>query len=151
MAEAVLRAFEERRHLLVEAGTGTGQDSGLSRPRDCGGHRARRARHHLDGHEESAEQLMEKDIPFPATRAAEKFTAAYMKGRNNYACLQRIKRAESRPSSTDSTTWITSTKCATGRATRRRATAPSCTSCPKTSPSGAHRRALGNLPGAEMS
>ena len=25
MAEAVLRAFEERRHLIVEAGTGTGK------------------------------------------------------------------------------------------------------------------------------
>ncbi|MDQ3754770.1 MAG: DEAD/DEAH box helicase family protein, partial [Acidobacteriota bacterium] len=25
MAEAVLRAFEERKHLLVEAGTGTGK------------------------------------------------------------------------------------------------------------------------------
>jgi len=31
MAEAVLRAFEQKHHLIVEAGTGTGQDPRLSR------------------------------------------------------------------------------------------------------------------------
>jgi ATP-dependent DNA helicase DinG len=40
---------------------------------------------------------MEKDIPFLQRVLPKKFTAAYMKGRGNYACLQRIKRAETSP------------------------------------------------------
>jgi ATP-dependent DNA helicase DinG len=40
---------------------------------------------------------MEKDIPFLQKVLPRKFSAAYMKGRNNYACLQRIKRAENSP------------------------------------------------------
>jgi ATP-dependent DNA helicase DinG len=43
------------------------------------------------------EQLMEKDIPFLQRVLPRKFTAAYMKGRSNYSCLQRIKRAETTP------------------------------------------------------
>ena len=40
---------------------------------------------------------MEKDIPFLQDVLPAKFRAAVMKGRNNYACLHRIKRAESMP------------------------------------------------------
>ena len=40
---------------------------------------------------------MDKDIPFLQETLPAKFRAAVMKGRNNYACLHRIKRAESMP------------------------------------------------------
>ena len=40
---------------------------------------------------------MEKDIPFLQRVLPKKFTAAYMKGRSNYLCLQRVKRAETTP------------------------------------------------------
>ena len=40
---------------------------------------------------------MEKDIPFLQKIMPKKFTAAYMKGRSNYACLYRIKKAENQP------------------------------------------------------
>src|SRR5207237_1375699 len=40
---------------------------------------------------------MDKDIPFLQEILPAKFRAAVMKGRNNYACLHRIKRAESTP------------------------------------------------------
>lgn len=40
---------------------------------------------------------MEKDIPFLQRVLPKKFTAAYMKGRNNYVCLQRLNRAQSSP------------------------------------------------------
>jgi len=40
---------------------------------------------------------MEKDIPFLQRVLPRKFTAAYLKGRGNYACLHRIKRAETTP------------------------------------------------------
>ncbi len=40
---------------------------------------------------------MEKDIPFLQKILPKKFTAAYMKGRSNYACLYRIGKAENQP------------------------------------------------------
>lgn len=40
---------------------------------------------------------MNKDIPFLQSVLPKKFTAAYMKGRNNYVCLRRLKRAETSP------------------------------------------------------
>jgi ATP-dependent DNA helicase DinG len=97
MAEAVLRAFEERRHLLVEAGTGTGKTLAYLVPAIAAAV-ARGERVIIStGTKNLQEQLMEKDIPFLQRVLPKKFTAAYMKGRNNYACLQRIKRAESAP------------------------------------------------------
>ncbi|HEY0084084.1 MAG TPA: ATP-dependent DNA helicase [Pyrinomonadaceae bacterium] len=97
MAEAVLRAFEERRHLLVEAGTGTGKTLAYLVPTIAAA-TARGERVIIStGTKNLQEQLMGKDIPFLQRVLPKKFTAAYMKGRNNYACLQRIKRAESAP------------------------------------------------------
>ena len=43
------------------------------------------------------EQLMEKDIPFLQSIMPKKFAAAYMKGRNNYLCLQRFHRSGDSP------------------------------------------------------
>lgn len=97
MAEAVLRAFEDRRHLLVEAGTGTGKTLAYLVPAIAAA-TARGERVIIStGTKNLQEQLMEKDIPFLQRVLPKKFSAAYMKGRNNYACLQRIKRAESAP------------------------------------------------------
>src|ERR671914_1104705 len=97
MAEAVLRAFEEKRHLIVEAGTGTGKTLAYLVPAIAAA-TARGARVIVStGTKNLQEQLMEKDIPFLQRVLPRKFTAAYLKGRGNYACLQRIKRAESSP------------------------------------------------------
>jgi ATP-dependent DNA helicase DinG len=97
MAGAVLRAFEERRHLIVEAGTGTGKTLAYLVPAIAAAV-ARGARVVVStGTKNLQEQLMEKDIPFLQRVLPKKFTAAYMKGRSNYACLHRIKRAEESP------------------------------------------------------
>ncbi|HVF49236.1 MAG TPA: ATP-dependent DNA helicase [Pyrinomonadaceae bacterium] len=97
MASAVLRAFEERRHLIVEAGTGTGKTLAYLVPAIAAA-TARGERVVIStGTKNLQEQLMEKDIPFLQRVLKKKFTAAYMKGRNNYACLYRIKRAEDAP------------------------------------------------------
>jgi len=97
MAEAVLRAFEQKQHLIVEAGTGTGKTLAYLVPAiaaACGSG----ARIVIStGTKNLQEQLMEKDIPFLQDVLPKKFRAAVMKGRNNYACLHRIKRAESTP------------------------------------------------------
>jgi ATP-dependent DNA helicase DinG len=97
MAGAVLRAFEEKRHLIVEAGTGTGKTMAYLVPAVAAAV-ARGGRVVIStGTKNLQEQLMEKDIPFLQRVLPRKFTAAYMKGRSNYACLQRIKRAENSP------------------------------------------------------
>ena len=97
MAEAVLRAFENKQHLIVEAGTGTGKTLAYLVPAvaaACGSG----ARVVIStGTKNLQEQLMDKDIPFLQDILPAKFRAALMKGRNNYACLHRIKRAESAP------------------------------------------------------
>jgi ATP-dependent DNA helicase DinG len=97
MAEAVLRAFEEKRHLIVEAGTGTGKTLAYLVPAIAAA-TARGQRVIIStGTKNLQEQLMEKDIPFLQKVLPRKFSAAYMKGRANYACLQRIRRAETSP------------------------------------------------------
>ncbi|HZI18180.1 MAG TPA: ATP-dependent DNA helicase [Pyrinomonadaceae bacterium] len=97
MAGAVMRAFEERRHLVVEAGTGTGKTLAYLVPAVAAAV-GRGSRVVIStGTKNLQEQLMEKDIPFLQRVLPRKFTAAYMKGRGNYACLNRIKRAESAP------------------------------------------------------
>jgi ATP-dependent DNA helicase DinG len=97
MAEAVLRAFEQKHHLIVEAGTGTGKTLAYLVPAiaaACGSG----ARVIIStGTKNLQEQLMDKDIPFLQDILPAKFRAAAMKGRNNYACLHRIKGAESMP------------------------------------------------------
>ncbi|MEJ7617497.1 MAG: ATP-dependent DNA helicase [Pyrinomonadaceae bacterium] len=98
MAEAVLRAFAEKRHLIVEAGTGTGKTLAYLVPAVAfatggGGGRVIIS----TGTKNLQEQLMEKDIPFLQKVLPRKFSAAYMKGRSNYACLQRIKKTDTSP------------------------------------------------------
>src|ERR1043165_7554106 len=97
MAEAVLRAFEEKRHLIVEAGTGTGKTLAYLVPAIAAAVATSGRVIISTGTKNLQEQLMEKDIPFLQRVLPRKFTAAYMKGRTNYACLQRIKRAENSP------------------------------------------------------
>src|SRR5213595_3561922 len=97
MAEAVMRAFEERRHLIVEAGTGTGKTLAYLVPAIAAAV-ARGGRVVIStGTKNLQEQLMEKDIPFLQRVLPKSFDAAYMKGRNNYVCLHRLGRAESSP------------------------------------------------------
>ncbi|MDX6613470.1 MAG: ATP-dependent helicase DinG [Blastocatellia bacterium] len=97
MAEAVLRAFEGKHHLIVEAGTGTGKTLAYLVPAVAsalsGGGRVIIS----TGTKNLQEQLMEKDIPFLQSVLPQPFSAACMKGRNNYACLDRIARAEGTP------------------------------------------------------
>src|SRR5205085_12340593 len=64
MAEAVLRAFEEKRHLIVEAGTGTGKTLAYLVPAIAAA-TARGGRVSIStGSENLQGQFMGKDIPF---------------------------------------------------------------------------------------
>lgn len=97
MAEAVLRAFEEKKHLIVEAGTGTGKTLAYLVPAIAAAIGANKRVIISTGTKNLQEQLMEKDIPFLQKIMPKKFSAAYMKGRSNYACLYKIKKAEHQP------------------------------------------------------
>jgi ATP-dependent DNA helicase DinG len=97
MAEAVMRAFEEKRHLIVEAGTGTGKTLAYLVPAVAAALGGRGRVIISTGTKNLQEQLMEKDVPFLQRVLPKKFSAAYMKGRSNYPCLQRIRKAETSP------------------------------------------------------
>jgi len=97
MAEAVLRAFEEKKHLIVEAGTGTGKTLAYLVPAIAYALAKGKRVIISTGTKNLQEQLMEKDIPFLQKILPKKFSASYMKGRSNYACLYRIKKAETQP------------------------------------------------------
>ncbi|MCI1747832.1 MAG: ATP-dependent DNA helicase [Acidipropionibacterium sp.] len=95
MADAVNRAMEEKIHLLVQAGTGTGKSLGYLAPA-----LARAVREKITVVVATATlalqaQLAHKDIP-AAVKAAEKVLprtprTAVLKGRSNHACLYRIR------------------------------------------------------------
>ncbi len=97
MAEAVMRAFEEKKHLIVEAGTGTGKTLAYLVPAVAAATGRKQRVIISTGTKNLQEQLMEKDIPFLQKVLPKKFSAAYMKGRSNYGCLYRIKKAENQP------------------------------------------------------
>ncbi len=93
MAEAVGTALVEQRHLLVEAGTGTGKTLAYLVPAIATGRRVIIS----TGTKNLQEQLFYKDIPFLQKILPKKFKATYLKGRSNYVCLLRLQRAEMTP------------------------------------------------------
>ena len=90
MAEAVESALAEKRHLIVEAGTGTGKTLAYLVPALLSGKRIVVS----TGTKNLQEQLFFKDVPFLQQHFARPLKVCYMKGRNNYACRQKIYDAE---------------------------------------------------------
>ena len=93
MAEAVEAAILERKHLLVEAGTGTGKSLAYLVPAILSGKRVVVS----TGTKNLQEQLFFKDIPFLQQHFNNQLRVCYMKGRSNYACRQKIYDAEREP------------------------------------------------------
>lgn len=97
MAQAVSRAFEDKKHLIVEAGTGTGKTLAYLVPAIAAAIGRKKRIVISTGTKNLQEQLMRKDIPFLQKTLPKKFVAEYMKGRSNYACHYRIAKAENQP------------------------------------------------------
>ncbi len=93
MAEAVERAFREKRHLVVEAGTGTGKTLAYLLPALRSGHKVVIS----TGTKNLQEQLFFKDIPFLQKHFDPNIHACYMKGRSNYLCRQKLYDLEHQP------------------------------------------------------
>jgi ATP-dependent DNA helicase DinG len=87
MAELVATAIAQRRHLVVQAGTGTGKTLAYLVPAiESGAHvvvaTATKA---------LQDQLAGKDLPFLDAALDVPFEWAVLKGRSNYVCLQRLR------------------------------------------------------------
>jgi ATP-dependent DNA helicase DinG len=100
MARAIEQAFADKRHLIIEAGTGTGKTLAYLLPA------LRRAREQKQriiistGTKNLQEQLFFKDIPFLESVLGEKFgplRVCYMKGRANYLCKQKLYALRDNP------------------------------------------------------
>ena len=93
MAEAVAAALADGRHLIVEAGTGTGKTLAYLLPAILSGKRVVIS----TGTKNLQEQLFYKDIPLLQTTFDTPLSACYMKGRGNYLCRQKLYDAEREP------------------------------------------------------
>ncbi|HYL11436.1 MAG TPA: ATP-dependent DNA helicase [Terriglobales bacterium] len=90
MAQAVEQALQEKRHLIVEAGTGTGKTLAYLLPVIRSGKRVLIS----TGTKNLQEQLFYKDIPFLEQalypKGEAKLRVCYMKGRANYLCRKKL-------------------------------------------------------------
>ncbi len=103
MAQAVEQALEEKRHLIVEAGTGTGKTLAYLMPAILSGKRVIIS----TGTKNLQEQLFYKDIPFlervlfgaPGGQGetSRRLSVCYMKGRSNYLCRKKLYDLTAKP------------------------------------------------------
>ena len=87
MALAVASAILEGRHLIVQAGTGTGKSLGYLVPAVLSGSKIVVA----TATKALQDQLASKDLPFLQTHLRAPFEFAVLKGRSNYLCRQRAR------------------------------------------------------------
>jgi ATP-dependent DNA helicase DinG len=92
MAKAVERALGERRHLIVEAGTGTGKTLAYLLPALRTGQRVIIS----TGTKALQDQLFFRDVPFLETLLGS-LRVCYMKGRANYLCRHKLVTLRSQP------------------------------------------------------
>jgi ATP-dependent DNA helicase DinG len=96
MAKAIEKAFKEKRHLIVEAGTGTGKTLAYLLPA------LRMARERQQriiistGTKNLQEQLFFKDVPFLESLLGP-LKVCYMKGRANYLCRHKLYALRDNP------------------------------------------------------
>ncbi len=90
MAGAVARAIQDQRHLIVQAGTGTGKSLAYLVPAAESGKRVVV----VTATKALQDQLFTKDLPFLADHLDRDLDYALLKGRSNYLCRQRISELD---------------------------------------------------------
>ncbi len=93
MAAAVEGVFRRGGVAIIEAGTGTGKTLAYLIPALAAGRRVIIS----TATKSLQEQLFFKDIPFLQALFPGRVKAAYMKGRSNYVCLNRLRRSAESP------------------------------------------------------
>jgi len=96
MARAVERALEERRHLIVEAGTGTGKTLAYLLPALRATLTTGRRVIVSTGTKALQDQLYFRDIPFLESLLGD-LRVCYMKGRANYLCRHKLVTLNQHP------------------------------------------------------
>src|SRR5579864_7470995 len=97
MARAVADDIAERRHLMVEAGTGVGKSFAYLVPAIQAVTQERHCRVIISTHTINLqEQLLREDIPFLQSVMPDQFRAVLVKGRGNYISLRRLRVAQQR-------------------------------------------------------
>jgi ATP-dependent DNA helicase DinG len=91
MASAVSDAIGAGKHLIVQAGTGTGKTMGYLVPAVLAGRRMVVA----TATKALQDQLAAKDLPFLESHLGKPFDWAVLKGRSNYICMQRVRELQS--------------------------------------------------------
>ena len=86
MLEAVAQAVEDRTHLMVEAGTGTGKSLAYLIPPLVSGKRVVVA----TATKNLQNQLSESELPFLAEHMGRPIRWAVLKGRQSYACMAKL-------------------------------------------------------------
>lgn len=86
MADAVRLGIAERKHVAVQAGTGTGKTLAYLVPAILSGRRTVVA----TATKALQDQLAGKDLPFLEKHLDHPFDWAVLKGRSNYLCMQRL-------------------------------------------------------------
>jgi ATP-dependent DNA helicase DinG len=100
MARAVADAIANKRHLMVEAGTGVGKSFAYLVPAVLAALENRDCKVVVSTHTINLqEQLIQKDIPFLQTVMPKEFRAVLVKGRSNYLSLRRLRVAQQRSGS----------------------------------------------------
>lgn len=120
MFQEVIEAFESERHLLIEAGTGTGKSLGYLIPALYYGVQHNKkivvSTHTIN----LQEQLRSRDLPLLLAVMPYPFKAAVFKGRGNYLCLRKfegrvhlqdfVAPAEDRITSSQMVVWLSETE-----------------------------------------
>jgi len=112
MADAVAKAIRQKKHLIVEAGTGVGKSfaylvpailatgtssTATAPPNPSAAREPRGLRVVIATHTIALqEQLIHKDIPFLRSVTPVEFSAVLVKGRSNYISLRRMGAAQAR-------------------------------------------------------
>ncbi len=90
MVESVCQAFNTGRHLMVEAGTGTGKSMAYLVPAILWSVLNKRKVIVSTNTKNLQEQLFNKDLPFLEDALPFRFKRALLKGRANYLCIRKL-------------------------------------------------------------
>ncbi len=90
MAQMVADAITTGRHVIVQAGTGTGKTIGYLVPAILAGKTVVVA----TATKALQDQLASKDLPFLQEHLGKSFEWAVLKGRSNYLCMQRVRELQ---------------------------------------------------------
>ena len=89
MAGAIAQSIEDKEHVIVEAGTGTGKTFAYLVPAILSGKKVIVS----TGTKNLQDQLFNKDVPLIRQALTVPFAAALLKGRANYLCTYRLELA----------------------------------------------------------